>query len=130
MKTLQRPPIFTFRDGIQVGIEYCRIFQLPHDVLYDFKLLVQFDEPWTVVPIDQVKKIVRNPWDITIEFLAKTNRDIAENCELVTAALLNEFKEVVGFKDLNTNFQPRDIFKSLTYSLGINHNCERQKQYA
>lgn len=130
MKTLQRPPIFTFRDISQIAYEWGRIFELPHDVLYDFKLLLQIEEDWVGTPIVEVKTTRDHPWHISIRFKSKPDIDLTSEGDVVTAALTNEFGEVVGFKDICVLFLQGNIFKTLTYTLDINHDCQHAQQFS
>lgn len=129
MKTLRRPPVFTLRDVTQVAFEYGRIFQLPHDVLYDFGMIIQLTEDWMTVPVVSVKRQIRNSWNQTLTFVSSFRLPIKEEIEYVTVALLNEFQEVVGFRDVRVMAEAGDDLRRITYNLNVNFDCEMIKQY-
>jgi len=130
MKTLHRPPVFTLRDVTQVAFEYGRIFQLPTDVLYDFGMLIQLTEAWLAVPVVSVQRRIQNSWNQTITFVSSFQLLIKEEIEYVTVALLNEFGEVVGFRDVRVLAEAGDDLVRITYNLNVNFDCEMVKQYA
>lgn len=138
MRLLERQPRFTFTSLEQIALEYVRIYQLPHDVLYDFKILAQWDKEdelvWSVHDVVDVKAKRQNPFSRSIRWRTEIDFEwgvINETkIEIPTLALLNEFGEVVGFKDLFVTMFPGDTLKIANYSLSCDYDSELQRQYS
>ena len=138
MRHLKRPPRFTFTSFEEVAFEYLRIFQLPPDVLYDFKLISQFHIdgeklPWAVHDVTGIKakrqQIYHRAinWRTTIDFSLDKHE---EPIEIPTVGLLNEFGEVVAFKDIGIEIRPGDTYKSLNYGLAGSHDHMLHRVYS
>lgn len=109
MRKLERRPVSTYNDIITWGTEHLRIYALPTDDLYSFKVLAQVSEEWFVMPIETVR-CVRDTWKHARIWHTKpfeVDRDIEVTC----LALLNELGEVVGFQNKSILAQEGDELK-------------------
>lgn len=137
MNYLRRPPRYTFTDVEQIALEWVRIYRLPHDVLYDFKIISQLiwngeELPWAVHKVQRVQAARQNPFYRSMRWTAGTNfkHGGKVDIEIPTVGLLNEFGEVVAFKDLMITMRPGDTLKDVSYSLEADFDHAKAREYA
>jgi hypothetical protein len=119
MRKLRRRPIPTFNDIFALAAEHIRVYSLPADDLYSFGVIAQVNGDWYRFDLDRVE-YVNERWIQSRKWITK-QVPVNWNMEIDCMALLNEFGEVVVFRDVAIVAEEGEHL-DLTYEIGIGRN--------